>query len=79
MAAFINMYQLKGDRLYIEKAMALGDMITRVQNSKTGQIPTFWMGENCAYGYENFWINCQLYTASAMMSLAELVEAEGIE
>lgn len=74
MTAFVNMYKLKGDRLYLEKAMALANMITRVQNSKTGQIPTFWMGENCAYGFENFWINCQLYTAHAMMNIAEFVE-----
>ena len=74
MTAFVNMYQLKGERLYLEKAMALGDMITRVQNPKTGQIPTFWMGENCAYGYENFWINCLLYTANSMMNLAEITE-----
>lgn len=78
MTAFSNMYKLKGDRLYLEKAMALADMITRVQNPKTGVVPTFWMGENCAYGYENFWINCLLYTANAMMNLAELVETEGI-
>ena len=79
MNSFINLYKLKGDRLYLEKAMALADMITRVQNPETGCIPTFWMGENCAYGYENFWVNCLLFTADAMMSLAELIEAEGIE
>ena len=79
MNAFVNMYRLKGDRLYLEKAMALADMITRVQNSETGCIPTFWMGENCAYGYENFWINCLLYSANAMMAIAELTETENIE
>ena len=31
-----------------------------VQNPQTGVVPTFWMGEDCAYGYENFWINCLL-------------------
>ena len=76
MNSFVNMYKLKGERLYLEKAMALADMITRMQNSETGQIPTFWMGENCAYGYENFWINCQFYTAETMMALAEITETE---
>ncbi len=78
MTAFANMYRLKGNRLYLEKAKALADMITRVQNSETGQIPTFWMGENCAYGYVNFWLNCLLYTANAMMSFAELIENEDV-
>ena len=79
MNAFLNMYQLKGDRLYLEKAMTLANKITRVQNAETGQIPTFWMGENCEYGYENFWVNCQLFTANMMMNLAEFVESNGIE
>lgn len=79
MIDFANMYRLTGDRLYLEKAMALADMITRVQNSETGQIPTFGMDKNCAYGYENFWINCQLYTANTMMTFAELMETEGTE
>ena len=72
--AFSNMYKLTGDRLYLEKAMTLADKITRAQNAETGQIPTFLMGENCVYGYENFWINCQLFTANAMMKLAEITK-----
>lgn len=78
MRSFMNMYRLTSDRLYLEKAMALADTITRLQNDKTGQVPTFFIGENGEYGYKNFWINCQLYTASAMLLLAELCEAEGI-
>jgi hypothetical protein len=34
---------------------------------------------NCAYGYENFWINCLLFTAHAMMDFSELIAAESIE
>lgn len=79
MTAFVNMYKLKGDRLYLEKAMTLADSITRVQNTETGCIPTFLMGENCAYGYENFWINCLLYSAEAMLNIAEVTENENIE
>jgi hypothetical protein len=79
MKAFTNLYTLKGDRLYLEKAMALADMITRVQNAETGCIPTFWMGENCAYGYKNFWINCMQHTANCMLKLAALAESEGVE
>ncbi len=79
MNAFLNMYRLKKDRLYLEKAMALGDMVTRKQNEETGMIPTFWIDENCAEGYRNFWINCQLHTAKMMFRLADLTESENIE
>ena len=78
MSAFANMYSLTKDRLYLEKAMALADAVTRKQDEKSGMIPTFWIGPNCEYGYENFWINCHLYSATAMMELAELTEKEGI-
>lgn len=77
--AFLNLYRLKGDRLYLEKAMALGDTITRMQDTETGMIPTFFIGENCEYGRMNFWINCMLYSACSMLNLAEVTESEGIE
>lgn len=76
MHSFVNMYKLKGDRLYLEKAMTLADMITRIQNPETGLIPTFWMGEKGTYGYENFWINCMIYTANMMINIAEVTEKE---
>lgn len=79
MNAFLNMYLLRRDRLYLEKAMALGDAVTRMQNPETGMIPTFWIGENCAEGYRNFWINCMIHTAFCMMRLADLTETEKIE
>ena len=79
MNAFVDMYLLRKDRLYLEKAMALGDSVTRVQNSENGMIPTFWVGDNCSEGYRNFWINCQIHTAFYMMRLADITEAEGIE
>lgn len=79
MKDFVSMYKLTGDRLYLEKAMVLADMVTRVQNPETGCVPTFWLSENCAYGYENFWINCLLYTANAMANIADVTEKEGIE
>lgn len=79
MTAFADMYLLRGDRLYLEKAMALGDTITRIQDKENGMIPTFLIGENCAEGRRNFWINCQIHTAFCLMKLAEITEAEGIE
>ena len=79
MNAFMSMYQLRRDRLYLEKAMALGDMVTRVQDPESGMVPTFWIDENCAEGRRNFWINCQIHTAFIMTRLAEITEAEKIE
>jgi hypothetical protein len=63
----------------LEKAMALADSITRMQDKTTGMYPTFFIGENCEEGYRNFWINCQIYTTSIMMKIAEITEAENIK
>ncbi len=76
---FMSMYRLTNDRLYLEKAMALADAITRRQDAETGLIPTFFIGENCAYGRFNYWINCQIVTTNILRELAELTEAEGID
>ena len=79
MQGFMNMYRLTRDRLYLEKAMALADAITRMQDADTGLIPTFFIGENGAYGRFNYWINCQIVTTNILRELAELTEAEGID
>lgn len=75
---FMDLYRLTKDRLYLEKAMALADAITRHQE-ENGMIPTFFMGENCSYGHFNYWINCQIWTTGILQKLADLTEAEGIE
>jgi len=67
-----------GERLYLEKAMALADLLTRRQDDD-GRFPTFFEGENCEHGRYNFWINCHIHTASILQELADLTEAEGIE
>ncbi len=74
----MNLYRLTKERLYLEKAMALADAITRHQE-ENGLIPTFFMGENCSYGHFNYWINCQIWTTGILQKLADLTEAEGIE
>lgn len=65
-------YKLTGDKLLLEKACALGDSITRRQNSETGVIPTHWMKADCAENLENFWINCHIHTATILMKLAKV-------
>ena len=77
-SVFIDMYKLTKDRLYLEKAMALGDSYTRTQDDN-GMVPTFWIGENCAEGRVNYWINCQIHGAFHMLKLADIIEQEGIE
>ena len=76
--AFRSMYQATGERLYLEKALTLADVIARRQH-EDGGIPTFFEGENCAHGRRNYWINCQVISAGTLKDFADLTEAEGIE
>ena len=76
---FMDLYRLTGDRLCLEKAMALADSITRMQDGESGMIPTFFIGENCSYGRFNYWINCQFATTVILRELADLTEREDIE
>ena len=73
MKAFLNMYSVTNDKLMLEKACALGDSITRMQNSETGVIPTHWMKKDCSEKLHNFWINCHIGAAFNMMKLAKVV------
>lgn len=68
--AFLNLYTATGNQLYLEKACALGDSITRMQNPENGVIPTHWMTTDCSKVLKNFWINCHIGTAFSIMSLA---------
>ncbi len=70
-SAFLAVYELTGDKLWYEKACALADMITRMQNEQTGLIPTQWITENPETNIWNFWINCHLGTARSMYRLWE--------
>lgn len=72
MSVFLDVYSVTKEPLLLEKACALGDMITRMQDKNTGLIPTHWMKKDCIENVENFWINCQIGTAGYMMQLAEV-------
>ena len=74
MNSFRKMYLATKDRLYLEKALALGDMITKMQNKQTGAIPTHWMKADCAENLENFWINCHIASALWLYELSALEE-----
>ncbi len=73
MNALLDVYSITKEPLLLEKARALGDMITRMQVKETGVIPTHWMKKDCKENIENFWINCQIGTAGYMRRLAEIV------
>lgn len=68
---FLKVYSITKDELLLEKACALGDAITRLQDPVSGVIPTHWMKKDCTENLENFWINCHIYTAFVMMELAK--------
>ncbi len=68
---FLCVYELTKDELLLEKACALGDSVTRMQDPVSGVIPTHWMKEDCTENLENFWINCHIYTGFTMMKLAK--------
>ena len=69
---FVAMYKAGRGELYLAKAKALADTITRVQH-EDGLIPTHWMDENALAG-DNFWINCMIATADAVRTMSELTE-----
>ena len=76
MNTFLDVYQVTKDPLMLEKACALGDMVTRIQNKETGVIATHWMKKDCSENLENFWINCMIGSATNMLRLSKMVEEE---
>lgn len=72
MRTFLQVYLATKDPLYFEKGAALGDMMTRMQNPKTGVIPTFWTSKKNIEDLENFWINCHIGSAFSLFMLAKV-------
>jgi len=69
--AFLSLYKATGKPLYREKACALADSMTRMQNPETGVIPTHWMTKDCSTKLYNFWINCHVGSAFTMLTFAK--------
>ena len=67
----LKLYEATKNELYLEKAYALGDSMTRMQNPETGVIPTHWMTTDCSTVLYNFWINCHIGSAFIMLELAK--------
>ena len=66
--AFANAYAVTGDALYLAKAMALADNVTRMQRAD-GTIPTYF-DSRANTGLD--WLNCMIFTAQTLMRLDEV-------
>ena len=64
--AFAAAYRATGDRLYLEKARALADNITRNQRAD-GTIPTYFDSRN-----GSDWVNCMIYVADRLEYLSDI-------
>ena len=74
MTSFMNMHKLTGDQLYLEKAKALANSITRMQNTENGMIPTHWRFKDCRETGGELWINCLIGTANRLFAIAEYLD-----
>lgn len=70
---FLAMYKATGDTLYLAKAKALTDQLTRVQQPD-GKIPTHWM--NTPGAERNFWFNCMFYSCHTLVMMSEYEDIE---
>ncbi len=74
MSSFMNMHKLTGDELYLEKAKALANSITGMQNTENGMIPTHWRFRDCRETGGELWINCLIGTANRLFAIAEYID-----
>ena len=65
---FLAMYKAGLGSLYLAKARALMDQMTRVQH-EDGKIPTHWM--NTEDAEKNFWFNCMFHTCRTLEIMSE--------
>ena len=68
--AYVTAYRATGKVLYLAKAVALANSITRAQDPKTGRFPTWWKRHQIdAPG----WLNCAVLDAKALVALDSLL------
>ena len=65
---------MTGAPLLLEKACALADSITNMQNPRTGMIPTHWMLPSAIEDGDDMWLNCMIETARMLSGLADYLE-----
>ena len=75
--AFLDLYEVTGDKLAFAKAKALVDNMTVVQNKGNGQIPTTWDFRTPYHdGNRSFWTNCTYAAVTALLRMDKLTENE---
>ena len=65
---FLSLYRAGCGDLYLAKARALTDQLTRVQHAD-GKIPTHWM--NTPGAEANFWFNCMFYSCHTLSVMSD--------
>ena len=70
---FLDLYKAGCGSLWLAKARALADQLTRMQH-EDGKIPTHWMHTEDAE--RNFWFNCMFGSCRALEKLAAYQETE---
>ena len=76
MTVFLRLYKANGNPLLLAKACTLADSITRMQNPKTGMIPTHWTKKSSIEDGGYLWLNCVIDTAGCMLEIADATEKD---
>jgi len=66
-AAFQKAYETTHKPLHLAKAESLANTMTVVQDTNTGQYPTYWYVKPIS----QFWLNCAMFDASVMLHFSE--------
>jgi hypothetical protein len=69
--SFVAAYEATGKELYIAKAVALANNMTRIQKHFGGRYTTWWQTNNQGWTYD--WINCAIFDAEVMMSFHDKI------
>lgn len=70
---FLALYKAGLGEIYLAKARALTDQVTRMQH-ENGRIPTHWMRTEDAE--KNFWFNCMFFSCETLEMMAEFENYE---
>ncbi len=76
MDAFRTLHSVTKKPLYLAKAKALADSITRAQNEQNGMIPTHWITSDFKETGGDLWINCMFGTANYLFAMADYLDKQ---
>ena len=73
--AWLDLYNITGDKLAYAKAKALADQLTIVQDAGSGRIPTTWNLRNPeSDARRTFWINCTNSSVETLLRMEKYME-----